>query len=77
MINDWHHPPFFLATMDFHPAALTPESVTPFATIPFFDLDKREWRSFNIENFIGFVTIWELKEKRTKRENKEKTMRVV
>ena len=32
------------------------------ATISFFDLDKQEWRSFNIENFIGFVTIWELKE---------------
>ena len=45
-----------------HPAALSPESVTPFSAIPFYDLDKRAWRSFSITHFIGFVTVYELKE---------------
>ena len=39
-----------------------------FSAIPFFDLEKQDWRSFSITNFIGFVTIYELKEKRTKKE---------
>ena len=38
-----------------------------YSAIAFFDLDKQEWRSFSITNFIGFVTIYELKEKRSKR----------
>lgn len=25
-------------------------------TFPYFDLDKQEWRSFRLDNFIGFVT---------------------
>ena len=34
-----------------------------YSTVTFFDLDKQEWRSFDITRFIGFVTIYELKEK--------------
>ena len=40
-----------------------------FETINYYDLDRNDWRSFSITNFIGFVTIYELKEKRNKREN--------
>ena len=29
-----------------------------FSAIPFFDLEKQDWRSFNITHFIGFVTIF-------------------
>ena len=38
-----------------------------FETINYYDLDRNDWRSFNITHFIGFVTIYELKEKRSKR----------
>ena len=38
-----------------------------YSAISFFDLDKQDWRSFSITNFIGFVTIYEIKEKRSKR----------
>ena len=31
-----------------------------YQTICFFDLEKSEWRSFNIASFIGFVSIWGL-----------------
>ena len=31
-----------------------------FSAIPFFDLEKQDWRSFNITHFIGFVTIYQL-----------------
>ena len=30
------------------------------STISFFDLDKQDWRSFSVENFIGFVSFWRL-----------------
>ena len=37
------------------------EDYTPnYSTIPFFDLEKQEWRSFNICNFIGFVSVYQL-----------------
>ena len=26
------------------------------SSFPYFDLDKQEWRSFRLDNFIGFVT---------------------
>ena len=32
------------------------------SAVPYYDIDKQAWRSFEITNFIGFVTIWELKE---------------
>ena len=31
-----------------------------YKAIAFFDLDKQEWRSFNIHDFIGFVEIWQI-----------------
>lgn len=34
----------------------------PIAAIAFFDLDKQEWRSFSIANFIGFVSAYKLTE---------------
>ena len=37
-------------------------------TITYFDLEKQEWRSFDIRNFIGFVELFpETKEKEAKR----------
>ena len=36
--------------------------------VNYYDLDRNDWRSFNITHFIGFVTRYELKEKRSKRE---------
>lgn len=31
-----------------------------FGAIPFYDIDKKEWRSFKIVNFIGFVSGYRL-----------------
>ena len=33
-----------------------------YSAIAFFDLDKQEWRSFSIANFIGFVSAYKLTE---------------
>ena len=33
-----------------------------YSAISFFDLDKQDWRSFSITNFIGFVTRYEIAE---------------
>ena len=38
-----------------------------YETFSYYDLVKNEWRSFRLDNFVGFVE--EVKEKRTKREN--------
>ena len=48
------------------PADKTPKGndqspITNYQSIPFFDLDKGEWRSFSVTHFIGFVTYYELK----------------
>ena len=43
-----------------------------FETINFYDLDKQEWRSFSISHFIGFVTVWELKESDKRKVTKRK-----
>ena len=34
--------------------------IESYSAIPFFDLDKGEWRSFSITHFIGFVTVYQL-----------------
>ena len=57
------------------------DHVPNYSTITFFDLQKSEWRSFNIASFIGFVSLWTLTPvtkpvlKREK-EAKEKTMQI-
>lgn len=33
-----------------------------YKSIAYFDLDKQEWRAFSIDKFIGFVTVYEIKE---------------
>ena len=38
-----------------------------YAIINYYDLDKKGWRSFDIRLFVGYVTIYELKEKEAKR----------
>ena len=49
----------------FVPEDLTPRDKLEYKsqilnTIVFFDLEKHEWRSFHIRNFIGFVDIWRI-----------------
>ena len=55
-----------LIPMDKRPKGTTPPS-GGWGAIPFFDIDKQDWRSFSITNFIGFVTRYEIKEKSSKR----------
>jgi len=41
-------------------------------TITYFDLEKQEWRSFDVRNFIGYVELWpEAKERNKRKEAKE------
>ena len=49
-------------------------SAEVYSAIPFYDIDKKGWRSFSINRFIGFGNCYKLvqsnlKEKRSKREN--------
>ena len=46
-----------------------PTSTPNYAVMTYYDLDKKAWRAFRITDFLGYVTMWELKEKRSKREN--------
>ena len=47
-----------------------------FSSVPYYDLDKKDWRAFRITDFVGFVSVYELSEisnekkteKRTKKE---------
>ena len=51
-----------LIPLDKWPKEKDPYTVhsTPYTTFPFFDLDKLEWRSFDIRNFIGFITYYRI-----------------
>ena len=40
-----------------HPVTDNPSPVTSFKTIPYYDLDRQDWRSFRITDFIGFVSV--------------------
>lgn len=42
------------------PKGILPRQGMSFSSISFFDLDKGEWRSFDIRNFIGFDTVYQL-----------------
>lgn len=39
-----------------------------YKSIAYFDLDKQEWRAFSIDKFIGFVTVYEIKESKVERQ---------
>lgn len=59
-----------LIPRDDRPKGIVPERVN--TSVTYYDIDKKEWRSFRISQFIEFDTVYELKtikEKRTKREN--------
>ena len=56
------HP--LLIPLDKRPKTNDQSPMTNYQSIPYFDLDRNDWRSFSITHFIGFVTIYELKEKR-------------
>ncbi|MGN0227641.1 MAG: SH3 beta-barrel fold-containing protein [Paludibacteraceae bacterium] len=44
-----------------------------YKSIAYFDLDKQEWRAFSIDKFIGFVTVYEIKESEAEsRKSKDK-----
>ena len=38
------------------------DSAEVYSAIPFYDIDKKAWRSFNICRFIGFVRCYKLEE---------------
>lgn len=38
------------------------DSAEVYSAIPFYDIDKKAWRSFSITRFIGFVTCYKLEE---------------
>ena len=41
---------------DKQPVADNPSPITPhYGTFPYFDLGRNSWRSFRLDNFIGFV----------------------
>ena len=48
------------------PAEDTPKGALPrrpnYANFTYFDLERKAWRSFDIRNFVGVVTIYELKQ---------------
>ena len=54
------HP--LLIPIDKQPKTNDQRPPTNYQCIPFFDLDKQEWRSFAITHFIGFVTIYQLRQ---------------
>ena len=49
-----------LIPLDKLPKNTSYDHLPNYQTITFFDLEKSEWRSFNIASFIGFVSIWGL-----------------
>ena len=49
------------------------DSAEVYSAIPFYDIDKKAWRSFSITRFIGFVTCYKLEESGlAKREKNQK-----
>ena len=40
----------------------SPDYKPNYKAIPFYDIDKKAWRSFRIDLFIGFVTCYKLEE---------------
>ena len=48
-----------------------------YSVFNFFDLDKQEWRSFDIRKFIGFVTMYRIEEgSEVKKRKKQREKRV-
>ena len=43
-----------------------------YSVFNFFDLDKQEWRSFDIRKFIGFVTMYRIEEGKKEKEKNQK-----
>ena len=43
-----------------------------YSIFTFFDLDKQEWRSFDIRKFIGFVTMYRIEEEKKEKEKNQK-----
>lgn len=50
-----------LIPSDKRPKGNDQSPITKYQCIVFFDLEKQDWRSFNILSFIGFVDVWRLK----------------
>ena len=48
--------------LDKRPKGNTPPS-GGWGALNYFDLDRNDWRSFAVTHYIGFVTVWELKER--------------
>ncbi len=62
----------FFVPISKHPLGRHDHVNKSFVTITYFDLEKQEWRSFDIRNFIGYVQLWpELAKETEKRSKKE------
>ena len=60
-----------LIPKDDRPKGTKPIVNCQLSIINYYDLDRKAWRSFDIRLFIGYVTIWELKESNKKKEPKK------
>ena len=51
-----------------------------FASVAYYDLERQDWRAFNVAEFVGFIDIYRLEQIQGKaqkrKEAKEKTMQV-
>ena len=51
------------------------DSAEVYSAIPYYDIDKKAWRSFSITRFIGFVTCYKLVQCNLKESSKEKIIK--
>lgn len=51
-----------LIPAEHQPSSGAPNKNSEFATIPYFDLDKNEWRSFSVLNFVSLDKVWRFNE---------------
>ena len=64
---------FPLIPADKHPKEKEPSAISYQPSVfTFFDLDKQDWRSFDITNFIGFVTMYRIEEGKKEKEKNQK-----
>ena len=65
---------FPLIPADKHPKTIDNGQlkIDNYSVFNFFDLDKQEWRSFDIRKFIGFVTMYRIEEGKKEKEKNQK-----
>ena len=48
--------PAFIPAENMPKSGMDPDAVAPAGTFAYYDLDAKGWRSFRLDNFIGFVS---------------------